>query len=169
MPAHTHRHHAEPDSHRWSLESNKLVLGNPYTPAKNMTPNNVITLNFENSAVLIKRPESYQEALEIAKKEYPQLAHLSAARIGFTLQDVVHGTDRFVRISESAWASVLDKLPGGMVVNVMVLPDPDAKTAPPGYLEVPSQGQGSSKGSDVPSLKHSRSASSLFAWIGTGK
>ncbi|KAF9485954.1 hypothetical protein BDN70DRAFT_365890 [Pholiota conissans] len=120
--------------------SSDHIPGTPiHRQINSMMPLDVITLNFEDSAVLIKRPNTYKEAVETVKKEYPQLAHLPATRINFMLKDLGHGSDRIVRVSESAWAAVIEKVPAGMAVNVIVLTGPDEEpiVPPPGYLDLP--------------------------------
>ncbi|KJA28956.1 hypothetical protein HYPSUDRAFT_33418, partial [Hypholoma sublateritium FD-334 SS-4] len=72
----------------------------------------------------------FQEAVATAKKEYYQLAHIPAHRVGFFMNNFIRGESGFVRVSESAWVAIATTLPSGSVINVRVLPDPDEKRPP---------------------------------------
>lgn len=85
-------------------------------------------------------------------------------------------------MSEGAWLSITEKIPGGTIINVLVLPDLDAKVPPPGYLEVPvPRGNGSkdtlssdlnlkkSSSTSYLSIRHPKQSTGLLSWIGTGK
>ncbi|KAF8176517.1 hypothetical protein BJ912DRAFT_857344 [Pholiota molesta] len=127
-------------------------------------PNEIVTFNFDDSPVFIKRPETYQEAIDTAKKEFPQLAHLPSARVGFALNDIVHG-GRHVRVSEGAWLSITEKIPGGTIINVLVLPDLDTKAPPPRYLDVPVPRGNGSKDTLSSDLNLKKSSSSSYLSI----
>ncbi|KAJ7782760.1 hypothetical protein B0H16DRAFT_1297330 [Mycena metata] len=84
--------------------------------------------------LIIRRP-----ALDIAQKEFIELATIPRERISFnTVASLNRQEPRVVRISESAWfAAVARQLCGG-VIDILVSPDP---SAPPTYLAVPSPGE----------------------------
>ncbi|KAF8967930.1 hypothetical protein BDZ97DRAFT_1587817, partial [Flammula alnicola] len=100
------------------------------------SPADVVTFQYDHSCVFVKPAENYQQAVDIAQKEFDQLVNVPRERIGFALDDITHG-GRHVRISESAWPAVTAKLTRGTIINIIVRPDPDAKVPPPQYLEIP--------------------------------
>lgn len=120
----------------------------------------------------------FQEAVDTAKKEYHQLAHLPVHRIGFALNDMTRGS-RFVRISESAWVPITAKIPGGTIINVLVLPDPDDEKCPPQYgslLDVPTLPHKDGRylgvrrvASSASMQPSSKTGHGLLSWMGVGK
>jgi len=147
------------------------------------SPNDLVTFQYDQSCVFVKPSENYQDAIDIAQKEFYELANISRDRIGFAVIDN-NNERRQIRISESAWSAVIGKLHQGSIVHVIVRPDPDAKAPPPQYLEIPAAST-SSEGHSY--LRHTRSDMSIkrissntsgrstksshgiFSWIGSGK
>jgi len=94
--------------------------------------------------VYVSPVAEYNTALDIALKEFPQLANVPRNRISFnTLATFTsRGETRVVRISESAWAAAVARQLRGAILDILVSPDPNAKVeetdaAPPQYLEIP--------------------------------
>ncbi|KAJ7729498.1 hypothetical protein DFH07DRAFT_849945 [Mycena maculata] len=94
-----------------------------------------ITYRFANRLVYVRPASSYEIALDIAQKEFIELADVPRDRISFnTVATLNRQEPRVVRISESAWfAAVARQLCGG-VIDILVTPDPNS---PPTYLAVP--------------------------------
>ncbi|KAJ7496978.1 hypothetical protein FB451DRAFT_1075245 [Mycena latifolia] len=94
-----------------------------------------ITYRFANRLVYVQPAPTYEIALDIAQKEFVELAAVPRDRISFnTVATLNREKPRVVRISESAWfAAVARQLCGG-VIDIIVLSDPNS---PPTYLAVP--------------------------------
>ncbi|KAJ7209699.1 hypothetical protein GGX14DRAFT_631590 [Mycena pura] len=104
---------------------------------KTTTPSlpDYITYRFINRMVYVRPAQTHELALDIAQKEFVELADVPRDRISFnTVATRNHQEPRVVRISESAWpAAVARQLCGG-VIDILVSPDPNS---PPTYLAVP--------------------------------
>ncbi|KAF5345285.1 hypothetical protein D9758_008418 [Tetrapyrgos nigripes] len=99
----------------------------------------IITYRLDDSLVYVKPPTDYNEAIDLAIKEYPdELLDLARHRISFTIQATMNGTRRTVRISESAWEETVYKMVRGEVISIEILPE-DRKLveAPPKYVARP--------------------------------
>ncbi|KAJ7690730.1 hypothetical protein B0H17DRAFT_1064659 [Mycena rosella] len=96
-----------------------------------------ITYRFANRLVYVRPAQTYEIALDIAQKEFVELAAVARDRISFnTVATINRQEPRVVRISESAWfAAVARQLCGG-VIDILLTPDPHA---PPTYLAVPAE------------------------------
>ncbi|KAJ7647626.1 hypothetical protein FB45DRAFT_782479 [Roridomyces roridus] len=94
-----------------------------------------ITYRYANRLVYVQPASTYETALDIAQKEFVELADVPRDRISFnTVATLNRQEPRVVRISESAWfAAVARQLCGG-VIDIIVCPDPGC---PPMYLAVP--------------------------------
>ncbi|KAJ7891507.1 hypothetical protein B0H13DRAFT_1887137 [Mycena leptocephala] len=97
-----------------------------------------ITYRFANRLVYVRPAQTYEIALDIAQKEFVELANISRDRISFnTVATLNRQEPRVVRISESAWfVAVARQLCGG-VIDILVTLDPNS---PPTYLAVPAVG-----------------------------
>jgi len=103
-----------------------------------------ITYRFRDILVYVSPHAEYHAALDIAIKEFPELASIPRNRISFnTLATFTsRGETRAVRISESAWPAAVARQLRGAILDILVAPDPNAKEeekdlAPPQYLEIP--------------------------------
>ncbi|KAJ7255584.1 hypothetical protein C8J57DRAFT_1517877 [Mycena rebaudengoi] len=96
-----------------------------------------ITYRFANRLVYVRPSPNYETALDIAQKEFVELADVPRERISFNSVATLNRQEpRVVRISESAWfAAVARQLCGG-VIDILVSPDP---ASPPTYLAVPAE------------------------------
>ncbi|PPQ89785.1 hypothetical protein CVT25_008162 [Psilocybe cyanescens] len=165
-------------SNQTSSNSNRVTVGIPLTrkgllPSSN--PPDLITFQLDQSCVLVKPTEDYQDAISTAQKEFSyELSNIPRDRIAFSVNESSHGDRRKLRISEGAWSTLMLKLPQGSVIHIIVQPDPDAKVPPPQYLEIPNLPQ------TFLGLRHSRSDSGIsshphskhngmFSWLGSGK
>ncbi|KAJ6497747.1 hypothetical protein C8R45DRAFT_984097 [Mycena sanguinolenta] len=94
-----------------------------------------ITYRYANRLVYVRPATTYEIALDMAQKEFAELADVPRERISFnTIATLNRQGPRVVRISESAWfAAVARQLCGG-VVDIIVLADPNC---PPTYLAAP--------------------------------
>ncbi|KAF7375868.1 hypothetical protein MSAN_00001200 [Mycena sanguinolenta] len=94
-----------------------------------------ITYRYANRLVYVRPAATYEIALDMAQKEFAELADVPRERISFnTVATLNRQEPRVVRISESAWlAAVARQLCGG-VVDIIVLADPNS---PPTYLAAP--------------------------------
>ncbi|KAJ7244191.1 hypothetical protein B0H12DRAFT_1129825 [Mycena haematopus] len=94
-----------------------------------------ITYRYANRLVYVRPAATYDIALDMAQKEFMELADVPRERISFnTVATLNRQEPRVVRISESAWfAAVARQLCGG-VVDIIVLADPNS---PPTYLAAP--------------------------------
>ncbi|KAK7057510.1 hypothetical protein R3P38DRAFT_2841374 [Favolaschia claudopus] len=97
-----------------------------------------ITYRYLNRLVYVRPAITYEvpsTALDIAQKEFIELADIPRDRISFnTVATINRHEPRVVRISESAWfAAVARQLCGG-VIDIIVTPDANS---PPTYLAIP--------------------------------
>ncbi|KAJ7449350.1 hypothetical protein B0H11DRAFT_1877785 [Mycena galericulata] len=113
-----------------------------------------ITYRFANRLVYVRPAPSYEIALDIAQKEFMELADVPRDRISFnTVATLNREEPRVVRISDSAWfAAVARQLCGG-VIDILVSSDPNS---PPTYLAVPAN----MTKDEIDILRKSRSAPS---------
>lgn len=103
---------------------------------------------------------SFQQALDFAQKEFPELSHISRDHIEFTILASMGGERRMVRISESAWPAAVARLLRAEIIDINVRQD-DSKEPPPLYLAVPQLTEGVHRKSlSAPSSPRSHSRSS---------
>ncbi|KAJ7810930.1 hypothetical protein B0H13DRAFT_2384307 [Mycena leptocephala] len=97
-----------------------------------------ITYRFANRLKKFVRPaQTYEIALDIAQKEFVELANVSRDRISFNTVATLNRQElRVVRISESAWFPAVARQLCGGVIDILVSPDPNS---PPTYLAVPTE------------------------------
>ncbi|KAJ7188629.1 hypothetical protein C8R46DRAFT_1341334 [Mycena filopes] len=94
-----------------------------------------ITYRFANRLVYVRPAQTYETALDIAQKEFLELAKIPRERISFnTVATLNRQEPRVVRISESAWVAAVARQLCGGVIDILVAPDPNS---PPTYLAVP--------------------------------
>lgn len=133
-----------------------MLRQNPPTPA------DIVTYQYNSKLVYVKPGVDYQEALDVAQKEFPELSHISRDLIEFSVSAHMGGGKQHVRISESAWAATVARLLRGEIIQVDIRSDPTLlKDAPPIYLEVPQETDGTKRHShSTPSSRsHSRAPS----------
>ncbi|KDR75737.1 hypothetical protein GALMADRAFT_140348 [Galerina marginata CBS 339.88] len=117
------------------LVPQKVVVGTSiYSSRPSMTPD-LITFQYEGSCVFVTPAQSYQDAINLARKEFDGLCDIPSSRIALSLEDNSNGR-RQIRISEGAWTAVASKLPRGAIITIVIRPEVDIKP-PPQYLEVP--------------------------------
>ncbi|RXW21910.1 hypothetical protein EST38_g3928 [Candolleomyces aberdarensis] len=114
-------------------------------------PADIVTYQHQNKLVYVKPADTYELALDIAQKEFPEeLANIPREKIGFAVlsEFVGEGKQRLpVRISESAWPSAVARLLRGEIIQIYIREanGKDGKgskeilppTPPPQYLDVP--------------------------------
>ncbi|KAJ7039095.1 hypothetical protein C8F04DRAFT_1255257 [Mycena alexandri] len=124
-----------------------------------------ITYRFANRLVYVRPAQTYETALDIAQKEFIELAAIPRERISFnTVATLNRQEPRVVRISESAWVAAVARQLCGGVIDILVSPD---HNAPPTYLAVPGPGEMMKDEVDIlrktrsspPSPVHSRQSS----------
>ncbi|KAJ7610142.1 hypothetical protein FB45DRAFT_844720 [Roridomyces roridus] len=95
-----------------------------------------ITYRFANRLVYVCPASTYETALDLAQKEFTELATVQRDRISFNTVATVNRLDaRVVRISESAWLVAMARQLCGGVIDIFVAPDPSmAMVEPPTYL-----------------------------------
>jgi hypothetical protein len=74
---------------------------------------------------------SSQAALDIAQKEFAELANVPRDRISFNIVATIKKESHFVRISQTAWSALVMRQQSGGVIDIFVHPDP---SLPPTYL-----------------------------------
>ncbi|KAF8897082.1 hypothetical protein CPB84DRAFT_1781521 [Gymnopilus junonius] len=163
----------------YSSSSTRFVVRAPLNckPTSVSLPGDLIIFQYEQSCVFVKPAESYQDAIDVARKEFDELVHIPPDRLAFTLEENSSGK-RSIRISEGAWSTITSKLPQGSVVNILIRPDLDMRVPPPQYLDVPnscslSKSKSGKEIERTPSRGSTRSTKSSsgrsFPWIGVGK
>jgi len=102
-------------------------------------PPDIITYRLDDKLVYVRPADNYEEALDIAQKEYPdELSQVPRERIAFSKAATVSGQRHVVRISESAWVGAVSRLLRGEVIDIQVRSPPHTvvlKDEPPQYLE----------------------------------
>ncbi|KAH9485038.1 hypothetical protein JR316_0001944 [Psilocybe cubensis] len=166
-------------SNQLNSNSNKIIVGNPLVKkgvASSSIPTDLITFQLDQTCVLVKPTQHYQDALDIAQKEFfYELSNVPRERLAFSIIENGNGDRRKLRISEGAWSTLVSKLPQGSIIHITIRPDPEAKAPPPQYLEVPNGPQTtlglrhSRSDSGISSHPHSTKNNGMFSWLGSGK
>ncbi|KAJ7894564.1 hypothetical protein B0H13DRAFT_1524114, partial [Mycena leptocephala] len=90
-----------------------------------------ITYRYANRLVYVGPARTYEAALDIAQKEFAELANVPRDRISFNIVATIKKESHFVRISQTAWLALVMRQQSGGVIDIFVLPDP---SLPPTYL-----------------------------------
>ncbi|KAG6900708.1 hypothetical protein C0993_003734 [Termitomyces sp. T159_Od127] len=91
-------------------------------------PADIITYRLDSKLVYVRPADDYEQALDYAQKEYPELAELERSRISFRINAKLNGQSQSVRISASAWSAAVSRLLRGEIIDVCIEPSIDANT-----------------------------------------
>jgi len=82
-----------------------------------------ITYQYQDKLVFVAPAASYEDALDVAQKEFPKLAKVPRERITFhvLVLNSESNSQQSIRISPDAWSGTIDKAAPGQVVKIDVL------------------------------------------------
>ncbi|THG96297.1 hypothetical protein EW026_g5512 [Hermanssonia centrifuga] len=102
----------------------------------------IVTYRWNNQLVYVKPTDTYEEAIECARKEFPQLSGVDPELISLEVKVSVRGDrteTRKVRIGASAWNGLTFSLAQYEIIDIVVMPPgprvivQDFDDAPPNY------------------------------------
>ncbi|KAF8161243.1 hypothetical protein B0H34DRAFT_372245 [Crassisporium funariophilum] len=108
---------------------------------------NILVFQFGDRWVAVKPVANFEEAIDIARKEFRELANVARDRLEFNVEAASYdpASQRLVRISEGAWAEFTRHLPRYSIIRISVHQDEDTILAPPKYHEVPASSSSNGK------------------------
>ncbi|KAF5322919.1 hypothetical protein D9619_001923 [Psilocybe cf. subviscida] len=129
----------------------------------------LMTFRYNESEVWVKL-DSYQSAISTAQSEFDELRSIPPSRIAFYVKFLDSG--KLVRISESAWSSMLPKFAERSVIDIKLREERDTKSgeSPPGYfhLELPEDSTCQKSAQLRPPVAHSSSSTSVASGTPAG-
>ncbi|PFH50877.1 hypothetical protein AMATHDRAFT_143916 [Amanita thiersii Skay4041] len=88
------------------------------------TPADFVTYRYGQKLVYVAPVYDYEQAVNIAQKEYTELAQIPRDRILFSISAPLHGKKHMVRISESAWSAAMQRVLRGEIIDIHIRADP---------------------------------------------
>ncbi|KIL68816.1 hypothetical protein M378DRAFT_30131, partial [Amanita muscaria Koide BX008] len=90
---------------------------------------NFITYQYRDKLVFVTPASDYEQALDIAQKEFPKLVKFPRDRIIFNVFVLNRESNsrQSIRISPEAWTATIDNASPGQVVSIDILPTPSKK------------------------------------------